>query len=487
MPRLLQRAWPRRLGWLSLALSAACFVDHGEATSEATSDATTSDATTTTTGDETSDATDVATDSDTATTEPACPPGELGCPCEADACAGGLSCSSGVCVEPVCGDGVVDEGEVCDDGNTEEGDGCNTDCVVSGTLRWQRDLGDGGVYQLHDVAVDDAGWIYATGIKPGEQSEFGDIWVVRLDPDGGAIDWEQSFDYAGGGDRGLGIAVEGEVLAVCGVATADDGFSVAWTHKLQTDGAAIWAAPSIYSGIPERHDVANDVVIASGLVGVVGAHGADLDFDMWSAIFDGAGAIAIEHTTPTPGDDVALAQTPIAGGTAICGWIDVDGESRPALRTFDAEQTVHDWISPGETGRILDCRVDSSGEVLAIASTDSEHRLLRFSFNALLAITLQSSSSLVPAHADGIALDAATTHVFTVGFEQPGGQADISVRRAASATYVTAIWSRQQAGAFGGDDRASAVAVLQGGDLAVVGWVETGASDRRGWIGRFAP
>lgn len=33
-----------------------------------------------------------------------------------------------VCVEQVCGNGVVDDGEECDDGNVEDGDGCDSNC-----------------------------------------------------------------------------------------------------------------------------------------------------------------------------------------------------------------------------------------------------------------------------------------------------------------------------------------------------------------------
>ena len=55
---------------------------------------------------------------------------EVGCSCDAsaDICDDGLTCSVGVCVASVCGDGDVNGTEQCDDGNAEDGDGCDNDC-----------------------------------------------------------------------------------------------------------------------------------------------------------------------------------------------------------------------------------------------------------------------------------------------------------------------------------------------------------------------
>ncbi|MBM4372380.1 MAG: DUF4215 domain-containing protein, partial [Deltaproteobacteria bacterium] len=38
-------------------------------------------------------------------------------------------CVSGLCVDPVCGDGVTGPLEACDDGNDEDGDACPSGCV----------------------------------------------------------------------------------------------------------------------------------------------------------------------------------------------------------------------------------------------------------------------------------------------------------------------------------------------------------------------
>jgi cysteine-rich repeat protein len=42
----------------------------------------------------------------------------------------GDGCSATCLLEPMCGDGVLDEGEACDDGNNVNGDGCSASCTI---------------------------------------------------------------------------------------------------------------------------------------------------------------------------------------------------------------------------------------------------------------------------------------------------------------------------------------------------------------------
>ncbi len=60
-------------------------------------------------------------------------------------------CEDGACLTvsewPVCGDGVVDDGESCDDGNIVNGDGCTADCTVEVKKGcWETDTGVSGTY-----------------------------------------------------------------------------------------------------------------------------------------------------------------------------------------------------------------------------------------------------------------------------------------------------------------------------------------------------
>lgn len=40
-----------------------------------------------------------------------------------------LGCASGACLETLCGDGTIQDGEDCDDANADPGDGCDSDCA----------------------------------------------------------------------------------------------------------------------------------------------------------------------------------------------------------------------------------------------------------------------------------------------------------------------------------------------------------------------
>lgn len=64
-------------------------------------------------------------------------------PCSFEGSGPSFRCRLGICVEPFCGDGVVDPLEACDDGNTEENDGCSDRCRTETPVWEQVSAGDG--------------------------------------------------------------------------------------------------------------------------------------------------------------------------------------------------------------------------------------------------------------------------------------------------------------------------------------------------------
>ncbi len=70
-----------------------------------------------------------------------------GYPCENGAGDSGDYCRQGICIDPVCGDGVEGPLEQCDDADTESGDGCAWDCTLeacgNGDLDIYEDCDDG--------------------------------------------------------------------------------------------------------------------------------------------------------------------------------------------------------------------------------------------------------------------------------------------------------------------------------------------------------
>jgi len=104
----------------------------GEVGETTTSETTTSDTTASATEADTTASEGDATsmDAESGSSSDGCVVGSPGCAC-GDGCDSGLVCADEVCVEPVCGNGVVELDEECDDGNAATQDGCESDCTPS--------------------------------------------------------------------------------------------------------------------------------------------------------------------------------------------------------------------------------------------------------------------------------------------------------------------------------------------------------------------
>ncbi|MET0052291.1 MAG: DUF4215 domain-containing protein [Candidatus Thiodiazotropha sp.] len=111
----------------------------------------------------------------------------------------GDGCSSSCLLEPMCGDGILDEGEACDDGNNMNFDGCSASCTIEAYC------GD-GVLDIGE-SCDDGNLVDGDGcssectiepfcgdgiLNPGEQCDDGNLdngdgcsMYCELEEDGG--------------------------------------------------------------------------------------------------------------------------------------------------------------------------------------------------------------------------------------------------------------------------------------------------------------
>lgn len=109
---------PTLLGVLVLVVSPGCF--------KATDDTALDDG-----ASETVETGDTTSESSTETDTDECPEGTQDCPCgPSESCEAGLACVDGTCVQPVCGNGVIEGNEPCDDGNAVDDDECSNTCAL---------------------------------------------------------------------------------------------------------------------------------------------------------------------------------------------------------------------------------------------------------------------------------------------------------------------------------------------------------------------
>jgi cysteine-rich repeat protein len=92
--------------------------------------------------------------------------------------------------EPVCGDGILDEGEECDDGNNDNGDGCSADCTLEpvcgdGVLDPGEQCDDGNNDDGDGCSADCTLEVGGDGCTPGywKQSQHFDSWTAPYTPD----------------------------------------------------------------------------------------------------------------------------------------------------------------------------------------------------------------------------------------------------------------------------------------------------------------
>jgi uncharacterized delta-60 repeat protein len=111
---------------------------------------------------------------------------------------------------------------------------------TSGTIQWQRVLGGSGNDFAIGIAVDSSGNAYITGYESSEGQGGADVLIAKYDTSGN-IQWQRILG-GGGGDLGLGIAVDSSGNAyVAGVTSSTGaGSNDALITKYNTSGTIQW-------------------------------------------------------------------------------------------------------------------------------------------------------------------------------------------------------------------------------------------------------
>ncbi len=398
-------------GLLSATLC-GCFVDEGQMSSE--------------TGTTTSQTT---TDGESDTTSP-CPLGSQGCSCVANSCLDGLVCDLGICILPVCGNGVQEGVERCDDGDNQNGNGCNNDCEISGTLQWQMFVNGPGEDNDFgaDIVIDSAQNVHVNGILidkggvparwhaslrpdktlletghgnlPNElitelnglalagddlidigtkaTSTLGDnIWFRRRS--GSEELWVRGIDATGEEDVGLDVAVDsaGNIVGV-GYETTEFGQDVAIV-KLDPEGTVLWHETTHSSGT--LNDTGHAVAIAAGDDIVVGGSigFATGNSNAWVARYNPDGELQWQRTfSGAAGFDDAIEAVAVdaADNIIVGGFFSTDGMLGAMLLLARlTPDGVPDWETEQATpGAATDLALDSTGAIAMTGVVYSEEQ-----------------------------------------------------------------------------------------------------------------
>jgi len=147
---------------------------------------------------------------------------------------------SAVCRAPVCGDGIIDEGEVCDDGNNENGDGCSAVCSDEGV----------------------------EGCTPGywKQPQHFDSWTAPITPDTAFSDvFEDAFPgmtlvevlaQGGGGLNALGRHI---VAALLNSVSADVSYGASTSQVIDSFDGVYPGSKSDYTGVKDGFADLNEI------------------------------------------------------------------------------------------------------------------------------------------------------------------------------------------------------------------------------------
>ncbi|MCH9682067.1 MAG: hypothetical protein K0V04_11580 [Deltaproteobacteria bacterium] len=369
-----------------------------------------------------------------------------------------------------CGDGIaqLDAGEACDDGDGLEGNGCNTDCVVSGSLRWSID---------YATARQEANLGLAVAIAPGQMpivsaASFPSFVadVRRFSPEG---EHQWTFPLEGEAPRPWSVAASNaNAIAIAGFG-GDGG----WVIGTSSAGAPTWSDPVDSGPVYDVSALADGGFVAVGSteeVAMVHRYSADGQL-LWSTELE---------ETPR----VRAVAGGHAGGFVVLGAIGPDdalwaqGFTGPQESEPTWLSVLPDLLDPTE----IDVADDGTVVVSGAASGQMWVSSLSSAGNEQWTRTFAPGGEQAGASGHGVAA-AQDGGVFVVGMQHETPERfDMLVRRYSAAGELDWAQAIESPYVDDGFFQANDAAVDFYGDLVVVGTVATGVVPHV-WLGKFAP
>jgi enterochelin esterase-like enzyme len=220
----------------------------------------------------------------------------------------------------------------------------------SGAREWLTQVGTTAADRGYALAIDAAGQIYVGGYTKGNLGGTNagdkDVYLLALQPTGGAPVWIRQFGTAGE-DKGLAVAAGGGHVYLAGMASAALGTALPGTTPggldgflahFDASGTRTWTAQVGTSADDQLWGVAAD---SSGYATVAGYSAGSLfaplagDKDIVVARFDPTGAAPLRDQLGTIGNDKGASVTLDGGGnTYVSGFS--DGNLEANVGKFDA-------------------------------------------------------------------------------------------------------------------------------------------------------
>jgi cysteine-rich repeat protein len=418
--------------------------------------------------------------------------------------------SSTTVAGPVCGDGVMDEGEECDDENMDNGDDCSAECTIPFEVLWTATHNGSASNQdfINEVIVAADGNIYAAGSERNTNTGA-DVWVRQYMPDG-TEGWTFTFDGADGlDDSAAAIAFDADGnLLVAG--TTESAATVEDILVLQVDvlDGTSNADPVIIDGSgsgageTDDDDFATDVAIdpTTGFIVATGAVRVDAEsWNIWVAEIDPAAMpspVVWEQTLngPDSGQDTAQQVHVADDGTVyvLANQQLEDNSTQGLVLVYGDDGTPQDADTVELDYIVSDFAFDGDGNVAIAGSAEPGNSGYDIVVNFYdPAFTLEwTAAHDGPAHTDdfgrAVAFDAAG-HVAVVGPQAvPSNSADAWV-----GTYQVADgapwWGDSHQSDSELDDAFSDVAVTPDGDFVVAGSESVLGQQRNAFIRVYRP
>lgn len=281
---------------------------------------------------------------------------------------------------PLCGNGVVEEGEPCDDGNADGDDGCDVGCLPTGVALWTVTSEPDSA--ISGVAFDAAGNVFLAGYRDQEQDSFYDDALIRkLAPDGAEL---LAFTYNGDAmydDYANAIAVDPDgSIYVAGAEGLPGYLSRAFVRKYDPAGQELWAYVQAASDPVDGTISTHDLIAADGTIAAVLVEEfINKDSELHVVVLDSAGQKLWSDATPDVLYAFSVAFSPPGDFVVAGGQRGDDSSDFDVLAIKYGLGGQELWRrqyldQPGENGQARGVAVSATGDIILTGEQYSERR-----------------------------------------------------------------------------------------------------------------